>query len=399
MRVALLSVLEGASDAPHDGIPRGFLRFGAGTVASTQLDLALDLGCTRILCLAHGVSPALIELQRRAEATGAQFHLLRGSRNLASLVGPDDELLVLADGLLALDEDAREMLSVQTVLALPIELGLSHGFERIDLTTAWAGAMTVPGHLVERLFELPEDADAPAALLRIALQARIPQRLLPDQMVQQERWMILASAAEASRREEAWVRGRALRHDPFSPGAWTGERLVAHFGSRLLERRAGSRAALGVGLLLSIGALVAGLAWSVVAGLLLLATAFVAVEGALALERLERPSGGSVRRMLAPLRGLLDMPLAVLLALGGSGQPDWLARFFAPLIVLGLTRLVPRLDDARWTRLVADRAILSLIAALLLAFGILVPGLELYGLGLLACAVALARTPKQITGP
>ena len=77
MRVALLSLLELASDSP---LPRAFLRVGGLSVARQQLSIAHALDCERIICLAPAVTPDILALQHLAERRGSQFHVIAGAR-------------------------------------------------------------------------------------------------------------------------------------------------------------------------------------------------------------------------------------------------------------------------------------------------------------------------------
>jgi hypothetical protein len=375
------------------------LPFGPRTVVDTQLELALSLGCERIVCLADGIRPGIIELQRRAEGAGAQFHLIRSSRNLASLVKSADELLVVADGLLPLSSKASDLLSEgMGVLALPVEPALAAGFERIDLHHAWAGAMRLPGSLVERLSELPEDVDPPAALLRIALQAGVPERLLAEDALAQGRWSLVRSPQDANARQIAWVRWQALGSDPFSPSAWLGGRLAAGLGPRLMHKGLGSLALATVALLLVTIALFLASGGSAFSGFIIYALALAALEMALAMQRLEGRLQRGKRQPLSMMHGLFDAPLALLMAFAIDAGADWPTRLYAPLVVLGLSWLLPRLRKAPWTRLLRDRALLSAAAALLaLTPGLLLPALMGYGLVLLLLCLFVTRVGERLT--
>ena len=73
-------------------------------------------------------------------------------RDLPAAVRGDDQLLVLAQGLLPESPRAFGLLKDgQGLLVLPAEAGWSAGFERLDLTAAWGGAMVLPGRYADRL--------------------------------------------------------------------------------------------------------------------------------------------------------------------------------------------------------------------------------------------------------
>ncbi len=388
MRVALLSLIEQVDDLQGATMPRSLLPFGASSLADIQLDMALSLGCEKIICIGKGIVPGLIDLQRAAERAGAQFHLAGGARNLAALVSPADELIVLADGLLPLSEEGRNALSAGYAIAVvPVDPGLSFGFERIDLDRAWAGAMRLPGNLIERLGELPEDVDVASALLRIALQARVPEQVLDTRLMVQGEWTKVRSVEEARSREQIWVSLLCRDEKPFSPSAWLAGRIASRCGPWLMQGRGGSLTLSLAALMLFIAALGLGRAINPMAGLLLFAAGMVLLDSGLAVKRLERrrKPGNDLPALLLPR--LCDIALVLLLAFAIGPQSDWQARFFVPLVVLSLCTLVPALVQSRWARLIGDRAVLATASALVMALTPLLPVMRLYSLCLLVIAL------------
>ena len=107
MRVALLSMLDSAGE-PGDG-HRAFISFAGKTIARRQIELALSLGCERVVCLADNLGPGLITLQHEVEGAGAKFHVISKPRALCGLVYASDELIVLDDGVLPLAEEASDL--------------------------------------------------------------------------------------------------------------------------------------------------------------------------------------------------------------------------------------------------------------------------------------------------
>jgi hypothetical protein len=149
------------------------------SLARRQLDFALAAGCERVIALGNGASPEAIALRHASEARGARFVSIGDAHGLLGAVPAGDELLVLAPGLLPEDRRALDALERGTaILVLPAGPGVAAGFERIDLERAWGGALVLSGRLVERLSDLPPDSEATAALLRIALQARVAEKRL-----------------------------------------------------------------------------------------------------------------------------------------------------------------------------------------------------------------------------
>lgn len=347
-------------------MPRAWLHVGGLTVARQQLGLALALGCERIVCMARTLVPELVGLQHVAEAAGTQFHAISAPRALSGLVTAADELVVLADGLLADPGEAARLLdSGVGVLVQPVEAGLAAGFERIDLNYASAGAMRVPGGLVERLTQLPADVDAASTLLRIALQAGVPQRPIAGPEAGTVRWTLVRDDEQAHAIEADWLRRRLPEERPAAIGPWLARAAAQRLGPALLHGAGGPRALVWSALALAVFALGAGwlgLAWL---GLLLAAIGWLVRQTAEQLQQVER------KALLLPLPRWPDSALygwvfdLLLVVLAGwsatahAGRPH-AEVFFAPAMLVALVRLVPRALSARWTAWIEDRSVLAL---------------------------------------
>jgi hypothetical protein len=192
VQVALLSTLEPSADDP--ATPRGLLRLGGRSLVQHQLGLVLALGCERVICLAEGLPGELITLQHAAERGGASFHVAADGRAAARLVKPDDELLVIADGLVTSASVVNGLLGTRAgVVVQPVEGGVAAGYERIDLNHAGAGVLRIPGRLAAGLAELPGDWNPISALLRIAVQAGQRQVMLRQALIDGGRWALVRS--------------------------------------------------------------------------------------------------------------------------------------------------------------------------------------------------------------
>jgi hypothetical protein len=364
VRIGLIAIGD-AADAAETGTLAG------RSLARHQLDFALAQGCDKIVLHGHGASKEAIELRHAAEAAGAQFQVVRGVRDLPAAVRGDDQLLILAHGLLPESAQAFERLKEgYGVLVLPAEAGWAAGFERLDLAAAWGGAMVVPGRLVAQLDPLPEDAEPVASLLRIARQAGVPERPLAERELAEGRWQIVRTAEAARANEPAWLRRRLPPGSPFRPTAWLARALVRRFGPRWTG---GERAALvfpAVALALLAGGVAA--AWFGLAALAiaLLVPAALAIEAGDAFGLLGRslfvPDSAHSRASFA-LRIIWDGVLVVVGALAIDGSRAH--RLFAPLVIGGILHVPPRPPEAGWRALVGDRGLLAALLALSAAFG------------------------------
>ncbi|ABC63405.1 hypothetical protein [Erythrobacter litoralis] len=185
-RVALLSLSEA------DGAAISNRRMVAGASAlERQVDLALAAGCGRIWLLASRQDDVAIAAQHLAESGGARFRLLTHGRQLLGALRQQDELVVLAEGLVVGQGDGLAMLtSGPALLRLPADSGMNAGFERLDRDYAWGGAMVLPGRIVEQLEALPDDMEPVSALLRAARAARISESDLPEEWLAAGEWSL-----------------------------------------------------------------------------------------------------------------------------------------------------------------------------------------------------------------
>jgi len=364
-------------------------------LARHQLAIAIAASCERIVVMAREFGPEMAELQRESERAGASFHVLTGARGLSALVSAADEVLVVADGLLPTTGDALRMIAGgQGISVQPAETGIPAGFERIDLNNAAAGLMLIPGRLVDRLMDLPPDADPASALLRIALQAGVAQRSVPDDVRHGGRWLLVRNEDEAQAAEDSWM-ARHTADGPLTPGPLLARFLARRFGPALLH-------ASSTGLLLPYGAAYllaliglalawAGLVWP---ALLLLGVACVSQRAAALLGHLQREALAA--RAGPPWRSAVsgiavDVAIAVVLILAQPALPgeSLLQRCFAPVVLIGLVRLLPRVFNAGWTTWLADRLLLCLLLALMAVGGVIGSAVPAFALLLLLAGLVL----------
>ena len=346
--------------------------------------------------LVKAFDKGLIALQHRVEGAGAKFNLIAGPRPLAGLVNAADELVVVGEGLLPAAPEAKAALeNGPGVLVLPVEAGVAAGFERIDLNHAWAGVLAMPGRLVERLNQLPPDCDATSALLRIALQGRVPLRNLPEAVLSERRWALLASRAQLAEFEPEWFRRHVAPPPPFAPGRAAARLAMRGAGAKLLAKgwkpgmmAAGGAlvAALGVGAawfgLPVLGMAACGLGWlALEAGRVL--TAFAAAGSA----------GETKPDRTIPAAGVaIDVLLVAVLALALSG--GWMERLYPPLVLLGAARVAGGLIPAKWAELAEDRAVLALLLAAATLGHALLPAIQLLSLSLIGAILGVARITR-----
>ncbi len=386
--------------AEGGGILRASLRIGGRSLGRHQLDLALALGCERVVCIAPALDAELLELQHLTESKGARFHVISGPRALLGLVTAADEIIALGDGLFVSGPIQTLLEAGPAIVVQSVESGLAAGFERIDLSHAAAGALRVPGRLVAQLADAPPDCDLLSTLQRLALQAGVTRKELPS-LEPGEFWLQVRSDAEAHAVEPAWVRQRLGPADGWTgPGHWLALQGVRRFGAGLLDAGGGSRALLiGAIVLIALGF---GAGWF---GLGLLGMGFcglgwIAAQAYRSLARIERgPDAGN--RSTGLVGWGIDAVLVALLGWSAGAHHGMFEvdRYFPPLMLLTLLRLVPRALRADWTNLFNDRLLLLTLLGTATAFG--ETGLVVHGFAVIIALAGLLvpRGDFQLTRP
>jgi len=364
-------------------------------LARHELDFALALGCEKIILHGNGASVDAIELRHAAEARKAHFQVVRGVRDLPAAVRGDDQLLVLAHGLLPDSTVAFELLKEGFgVLVLPAEAGWSAGFERLDMGAAWGGAMVIPGRLVAGLDLLPEDAEPIAALLRIARQAGVPERALPESELAEGRWQIVRTAEAAQANEPAWLRRRLPTVSIFQPTAWLARTLVQRFGATWLSKGKAALVLPGAALAMLLAGVVAAWFDFPMLAFAALVLASLSTEAGDAFSLLGRSIfTGKTKSSRASLMLHLawDLTLAGIgmLAIDGSHAH----RLFAPVVTAGLLHVPVLSREAGWRALAEDRGLLAAFFALASALGYTEAGFML--LALLLIGLRIAARPGE----
>lgn len=380
--------------------PRAFLRIAGASLAQHQLGLAIALGCQRVICLARGSTPELIALQHGAEAADLRFHIVAGAQQLSPLVSATDELIVITDGLFA---DAANVASLleggsSVVMALPDDGAIAEGFERLDINNVAAGLMKIPGSLIERLHDLPPDCDAISALTRLALQSGAKMRQVPPGSRDTANWRMVRSESEALSIETEWLRARLAFQAMAAPSDRLAREAVLSFGSSLLH----SGNASGVGALSTVVALVLALccAWLQlpVGALTLAAIGWVLVRATGLLRTAERHAYNIVEPAIPradALGWLVDLSLVLIcLFISAQAAPGLTAaaagyRVFAPLMLVLMLHLAPRLLNdgiAMWS---CDRGVLAMLLGVASGLGYLELVVRLLAVGLTLASIVL----------
>ncbi|WP_338245082.1 hypothetical protein [Aurantiacibacter hainanensis] len=361
------------------------------TIAQRQLLFAREAGCEKVIAHGNGARPEAIDLRHAAEGAGMKFQIVSSSHALSGIIADDDSLLVLQPGLLPESRSALDLLRAEgdRVLVVSAGPGANAGFERIDLDRAWAGVLSLPGQWLADLASLPDDAAPHAALLRIALQHRLPEARLADKVLDEGRWYIVSSHEAARKRAVDWQR---LHLGDVSEGRvsrWLGRAAVIGLGTRIGDTARARTALLAVaGLLMGIGVAL-GFYERPILGFALVALGVPVLEAFLALSRLAVAPFGRIKR-LPWIRWVAD---AALLALGIMAIDSLLYRsIYPPLVLASSLLLLDRRNLPAWLEPLRDRMLIAIFVAVVAAVATPEIALMLAGLLVLAANIAVPRS-------
>ena len=370
MRIALLSTLDTTTESKPGQIRPPFAQFAGASVVERQLDLALAMGCKAVACLSDSVGREVISLQHRAERAGIRFVTLRDNRLLSGLVTAGDEIVLFANAVMPDNAAVLHYAAKPAVLVFPADVAVPLGYERISAEFAWAGVLIAPGGIVERLNDLPLDADVPSSLLRIALQSGLRPLPLERRLLDEGDWHLAASSDALVDREARFIRAQAAPLPFTAPGIAVAQRMGVRVAQDVLDRN-GTPLPWIVASVAAIAALTLALFGMPEIGIALAMLMATAVVMGQVIERVGQ--AGEVqpqRSVLARVtEALIDPVLIVLITLSSPPETGWL-RLFIPLILVGMLRLAARISPKRWQASFRDRIILALLLMPVAYFGL-----------------------------
>lgn len=382
MRAALIAI-------PHPG--EGVMPAIAGkSIARRQLLFAREAGCESVIAFGGGASPDGIDLRHAAERMGMKYQVISTAHALPGIIRDDDSLLVLQPGLLPESRAALDLLRAEgdRVLVVSAGPGAVAGLERIDLDRAWAGALTIPGRWLGKLSSLPEDVAPHAALLRIALQQRLPEARLADSTLDDGKWTLITSQEAAASRALAWQRTHLGETPPGAISRWLGKSLVSALGSRLLDLPYVRPVILALSAILLGGGVAAGFYERPVLGFTLTALSVPVMEVFLAISRLGVAPFGRLKR-LPWMRMGVDLGLLAL----GIMAIDSLAHrsVFPPVVLASALFLLDRRALTQWIEPLRDRMVIAGLIAIVAAISTPELAIMLAGLMVLAANILPSR--------
>ena len=404
MRIALIA----ARKTTENGELRASLQIAGRTVLEWQAQAAIDLGCERIICLCETPGQLVIQLQSWVEEKDCAFHAVRSNLQLVGLIKAEDDLLMMADGLI-FDADCAHRFAGggarKAIATLPSDHALSRefpeDFERIDRDRNWAGFALISARLAHKLGDLPPDHDAMSLLLRLGLQGGEECRDLKLAPSAAQRWQIASETGALAERESALL-DQALPSQswsgPFEALATSG---IRRFGLSNITK--GAELSLAGAVFLGFAAI--GLAWFGPAPAALFAAGFGVLLASVSrnwakLRANLWAKGQAVRRsnLTTGMVELISICVTLLIILRAEGPSVLLS---LPVFAIGISHLARKGENERLASFWRDRTLHLLVFAVAAGVGRLPEALALFAIGaLLDLLLRGARSSaKDLTKP
>lgn len=168
--VAMIALV-GASEIFPDGGLRALATIAGEALLERQALRLSDVGVQHIALVVGTVTADLLEICDRIQRRGMKITPVRTAQDLAALVGGDDRVLLVADGVRAGGTHYAAIAKPGApALLVTGDVPLTQGFERIDATRRWGGLASVSGAMVAELAAVPGEWDMILTLLRMAVQ-------------------------------------------------------------------------------------------------------------------------------------------------------------------------------------------------------------------------------------
>lgn len=184
LSVALLSVTGGDVSAARTPNDKANTELAGGSLVEYQIKTLCRVGITRFLVEVENVDGAMLALADRFRQQNVFVDFLRTGADIQHYLKLDDRIWVQS-GQLYVQPDFVETLSKSTDNFVATVDGRDENslFERIDLNTRWAGISIVGASTIAMLKDLPQDWSIISSLLRQAILANVPLKLLSQQHV------------------------------------------------------------------------------------------------------------------------------------------------------------------------------------------------------------------------
>lgn len=162
--------------------PNALLPVADQTLIEYQVRVARACGAGHIVVLVDRIPAPLVAAFDRLRAEGINIDIARTAREAADRIHPDEQLLVMAAGIVA----SRNIVATLSQRAMPTLLAIRDGegarhFERIDGIDRWAGLALLSGKLLRDTAAMLGDWTLGPTLLRTALQVGVERMAFEGQ--------------------------------------------------------------------------------------------------------------------------------------------------------------------------------------------------------------------------
>jgi len=182
MLAGLLFAIHDADDRP-DRLA-ATLPFSGVTLIEYQARLLIAAGVSQVIVVVARMTPELLGAINRIGRRGVSVDTVRSATEAVEKLHPLARVLMLGDGLVTTEAIVKAMAGEEgdCLLVVP-ESDAGPGFERVGGQMAWAGVARLSSSRIAEVSALPQDYDLQSSLLRLAVQSRATQVLLPTDAV------------------------------------------------------------------------------------------------------------------------------------------------------------------------------------------------------------------------
>lgn len=182
--VALLSVTGGDVSALHMPADRANTELAGGSLVEYQIKTLRRAGISRFLVEVENVDGAMLAMADQCRQQNILVDFVRTGADIQRYLKPGDRIWVQSGQLYVQPDFVETLIKSADNFVATLDGREENGlFERIDLNTRWAGISVVSANTMSMLKDLPQDWSIISSLLRQAILAKVPLRLLSQQHV------------------------------------------------------------------------------------------------------------------------------------------------------------------------------------------------------------------------
>lgn len=174
--MALASLIIGCAALDDGMTPRAALPFLGQSLLEYQARQAAAAGARHIVILVERVPAALVAGIDRLKRDGLDVELARTVADAADRIHPDEQLLLIGDGVVARQELLKRAAQSRAPMIFTVpDSGTTLRYERIDAGSRWAGFALIDGTSLRKTAAMLGDWDLQSTLLRRVVQAQAPR--------------------------------------------------------------------------------------------------------------------------------------------------------------------------------------------------------------------------------